>query len=81
MLNLPVPEDVEEVDICLVLEPKQFEVVQLDVTRTADNQRSLLVAAANMTQAVRRKKRGQKLKTKKSIREEDLRNKLRMEYE
>ena len=70
MLNLPVPEDVEEIDICLVLEPKQFEVVQLDVTRTADDQGSLLVTAS-MTQAVRREKRGQKLKTKKKIRKED----------
>ena len=66
MLLAPMPEDVEKVDICLVLEPKQFEVVQLDVTRIADNQGSVLVAA-NMSQAVRREKRGQKLKTKKKI--------------
>ncbi len=64
MLLAPMPEDVEKVYICLVLEPKQFEVVQLDVTRIADNQGSVLVAA-NMSQAVRREKRGQKLKTKK----------------
>ena len=63
MLLAPMPEDVEKVDVCLVLEPKQFEVVQLDVTRIADNQRSVLVAA-NKTQAVRSKKRGQKLKKK-----------------
>ena len=66
MLLAPMPEDVEKVDICLVLEPKQFEVVQLDVTRTADNQDSLLLAA-NMTQAVRREKRGQKLKKTKLL--------------
>ena len=70
MLLAPMPEDVEKVYICLVLEPKQFEVVQLDVTRIADNQGSVLVAA-NMSQAVRREKRGQKLKTKKK----DLRRK------
>ena len=64
LLLLTVPEDVKKVDICLVLEPKQFEVVQLDVTRIADNQASLLVAA-NRARAVRREKRGQKLKTKK----------------
>ena len=57
-------EDVKKVDICLVLEPKQFEIVQFDVTSIADNQGSIFVTAKSVS-TVRSEKRGKKLKTKK----------------